>query len=90
MASDASHVLEAALEQMDDIIAGKSFSFIVKVSRDCPVCNCRLSYDQHRPHDLTAAHQIYIHILHYSSFLSSTLSVADFTNNEAYFSARTT
>lgn len=27
MASNASHMLEAALEQMDDIIAGKSFCF---------------------------------------------------------------
>lgn len=27
MASNASHMLEAALEQMDDIIAGKSFLF---------------------------------------------------------------
>ena len=28
MASNASHMLEAALEQMDDIIAGKRFCFI--------------------------------------------------------------
>lgn len=27
MASNASHILEAALEQMDEIIAGKSFCF---------------------------------------------------------------
>lgn len=27
MASNASHMLEAALEQMDDIIAGKNFCF---------------------------------------------------------------
>ena len=72
MASHASHVLEAALEQMDDIIAGKSFSFIVKVSGDCPVRNCWFSDDQHQPHDFTAARQIYIHILHNTAFLSIT------------------
>lgn len=33
MASDASHMLEAALEQMDDIITGKSFWFIIVLSR---------------------------------------------------------
>lgn len=33
MASNASHMLEAALEQMDDIITGKSFCFIVILSR---------------------------------------------------------
>uniref|UniRef100_A0A3Q3II01 Liprin-beta-1/2 coiled-coil domain-containing protein n=1 Tax=Monopterus albus TaxID=43700 RepID=A0A3Q3II01_MONAL len=37
MASNASHMLEAALEQMDDIIAGKTFSFFVRASTDCPV-----------------------------------------------------
>lgn len=41
MASNASHMLEAALEQMDDIIAGKSFCFIIRPSIDCPVSNCR-------------------------------------------------
>lgn len=33
MASDASHMLEAALEQMDDIITGKRFWFIIVVSK---------------------------------------------------------
>lgn len=33
MASNASHMLEAALEQMDDIITGKGFWFIVVFSR---------------------------------------------------------
>uniref|UniRef100_A0A8C2WDI9 PPFIA binding protein 2 n=1 Tax=Cyclopterus lumpus TaxID=8103 RepID=A0A8C2WDI9_CYCLU len=33
MASNASHMLEAALEQMDDIIAGKSFCFTIKPSK---------------------------------------------------------
>lgn len=36
MASNASHMLEAALEQMDDIIAGKSSCFFIRASIDCP------------------------------------------------------
>lgn len=37
MASNASHMLEAALEQMDDIITGKSFWFIIVLSRLPPL-----------------------------------------------------
>lgn len=45
METEASHMLEAALEQMDDIIAGKSYgvaplSFLTWVSLEicCPQC----------------------------------------------------
>uniref|UniRef100_A0A8C9YN64 Liprin-beta-1/2 coiled-coil domain-containing protein n=1 Tax=Sander lucioperca TaxID=283035 RepID=A0A8C9YN64_SANLU len=38
MASNASHMLEAALEQMDDIIAGKSFYMMITVSVKPLIC----------------------------------------------------
>lgn len=43
MASNASQMLESALEQMDDIIAGKSFCFTIRASKDCPDCSFILS-----------------------------------------------
>ncbi|XP_037605404.1 liprin-beta-2 isoform X6 [Sebastes umbrosus] len=54
MASNASHVLEAALEQMDDIIAGKMgdglFSALVRLDgQDCQASKCtsQLTLDPH-------------------------------------------
>ncbi|XP_074469714.1 liprin-beta-2 isoform X2 [Sebastes fasciatus] len=54
MASNASHVLEAALEQMDDIIAGKMgdglFSALVRLGgQDCQASECtsQLTLDPH-------------------------------------------
>ncbi|KAI9542715.1 hypothetical protein NQZ68_017726 [Dissostichus eleginoides] len=45
MASNASHMLEAALEQMDDIIAGKMgeglFTALMQIEdQDCPASEC--------------------------------------------------